>query len=121
MKVYNSELTVLEVLWSAGPLPAKQVSVILQERIGWNKNTTYTVLKKLVEKGLVQRTEPDFQCTALITRKDVQKEALSEMLGKIFHNSRKLVIAELLSEDPLTEQEAQELHQLIEHARRSGE
>lgn len=121
MKVYDSELTVLEVLWRIGTLPAKQISVILQAEIGWNKNTTYTVIKKLVEKGLVKRTEPGFQCTALVTRQDVQKGALSDLLGKLFHNSRKLVIAELLSEESLTEQEVRELHQLIDSARRSDE
>ncbi len=72
--LFDSELKVMEVLWREGTLPAKRVVEILGEEIGWNKNTTYTVLKKCVEKGYLRRDEPDFQCTPLITREEACQE-----------------------------------------------
>ena len=50
IKLFDSELKVMEVLWKEGDLPAGQIAKILKEEIGWNRNTTYTVIKKCVEK-----------------------------------------------------------------------
>ena len=55
MKLFDSERKVMEVLWDEGPVPARRVVEVLSQRIGWNKNTTYTVIKKCVEKGAIQR------------------------------------------------------------------
>ena len=56
MKLFDSELKVMEVLWRLGDQTAKQISGILKEEIGWNVNTTYTVIKKCIAKGAVQRS-----------------------------------------------------------------
>ena len=45
--LFESEAKLMEILWERGPLPAKEVSLIAADTIGWNKNTTYTILKKL--------------------------------------------------------------------------
>ena len=54
-KLYDSELKVMEVLWKEGDDSAKHISEILNAEIGWNKNTTYTVIKKCVAKGAIER------------------------------------------------------------------
>ena len=46
-KLFDSEIKVMEIIWQNQPISAKQVSVIASETIGWNKNTTYTIIKKL--------------------------------------------------------------------------
>ena len=51
MKLFDSELKVMEVLWEQGDKPAREIVDVLSERIGWNKNTTYTVIKKCIEKA----------------------------------------------------------------------
>ena len=53
MKLFDSELKVMEILWKEGDLSAGQLAKVLKERIGWNRNTTYTVIKKCVEKGAI--------------------------------------------------------------------
>ena len=68
IKLFDSELKVMEVLWDRGDLTAKELAGILGEEIGWNVNTTYTVIKKCVAKGAIQRTEPRFHCHPLVTR-----------------------------------------------------
>ena len=67
MKLFDSELKVMEVLWKEGDLTAGQMAKLLREQIGWNRNTTYTVIKKLIEKGAVERYEPNFTCRAVVT------------------------------------------------------
>ena len=51
-KLFDSELKVMEVLWREGSMTAGNIAAILAEEIGWNRNTTYTVIKKCVEKIL---------------------------------------------------------------------
>ena len=52
MKFYDSELKVMDLLWKKGELSAKQIADALNQSIGWNNNTSYTVIKKLVDKGV---------------------------------------------------------------------
>ena len=59
MKLFDSELKVMDVLWRLGDRTAKEISSILGEETGWNVNTTYTVIKKCVAKGAVRRSEPN--------------------------------------------------------------
>ena len=51
-KLFESEAKVMEIIWVKAPISAKDISLIAAETIGWNKNTTYTVIKKLEAKGL---------------------------------------------------------------------
>ncbi len=53
MKLFDSELKVMEVLWEQGTKSARDIVDVLSQRIGWNKNTTYTVIKKCIEKEAV--------------------------------------------------------------------
>ncbi|MDR2771725.1 MAG: BlaI/MecI/CopY family transcriptional regulator, partial [Clostridiales Family XIII bacterium] len=53
VKLFDSELKVMDVLWQEGDLTAKGIAKILAGRIGWNKNTTYTVIKKCIDKGAI--------------------------------------------------------------------
>ena len=70
-KLYDSELKIMEILWREGETTAKEIAAELAKSVGWSKTTTYTVLKKCVEKGAVQRQDPGFHCTALISRQPV--------------------------------------------------
>ena len=58
MKLFASEQKVMEVLWRKGDLHAGRIAEILNDEIGWNRNTTYTVIKKCIEKGAIERQEP---------------------------------------------------------------
>ncbi len=88
MKLYDSELNVMEVLWDKGELRASEVVKELGERIGWNRNTTYTVIKKCVEKGAIKRIEPKFICHPMVTREAAQEYALRELLNRLFQGDK---------------------------------
>ena len=72
-KLYDSERKVMEVLWDGGDMSAKELSQRLQAQVGWSKSTTYTILKKCIDKQILARTDPGFLCHALVSREEVQE------------------------------------------------
>ena len=56
MKLFDSELKVMGVLWNEGDVPAKHIAEQLTGELGWNKNTTYTLIKRCIKKGAIERT-----------------------------------------------------------------
>ncbi len=112
--LFDSEAKVMEILWDRGTISAKEVSLIAAETIGWNKNTTYTVLKKLEAKGFLRREDPGFRCTALISRNQVQRAEAASLVRKVFGGSRKALFSALLEEEPLSDEELQALRELID-------
>ena len=113
-KLFDSEAKVMEILWREGPLPAKEISLIAADSIGWNKNTTYTVIKKLEAKGFIRRDEPGFVCTPLISEKDIRKNETSSLLTRFFGGSRKALFSALIEDEELSDSEVEELKNLID-------
>ena len=113
-KLFDSEAKVMEILWEKGSVSAKEVSLIAAQRIGWNKNTTYTVIKKLEAKGFLRREDPGFICTPLVTQSQIQKSEATSLVKKVFGGSRKALFSALLEDEPLTEEEISQLRRLIE-------
>ena len=62
LRLHAGELNVMELLWSNKSLAAKDIASIIKEYIGWEKNTTYTVIKRLIDKGVVKRQDPGYIC-----------------------------------------------------------
>ena len=114
MKLFDSELKVMEVLWRQGDRTAKEISAVLKAEIGWNVNTTYTVIKKCVAKGAVLRSEPNFLCHARITKAEVQAAETEELIGRLFDGSPDLLFASLLSSQKLTREQLNRLRQMID-------
>ena len=113
-KLFDSEAKVMEIIWANSPISAKEISLIAADTIGWNKNTTYTVIKKLEAKGFVKREDPGFICTPLVSRSQVQKVEAASLVKKIFGGSRQALFSALLEDEPLTDSEIQELRRLID-------
>ncbi len=112
VKLFDSELKVMDVLWKEGDKTAKQISEILKEKIGWNVNTTYTVIKKCVSKGAIRRTEPNFMCHALILKEQVQEAETNELIDKIFDGSADKLFASLLGRKKLTSRQIAKLKKI---------
>lgn len=113
-KLFDSEAKVMEIIWANSPISAKQISLIAADTIGWNKNTTYTVIKKLEAKGFIRREDPGFICTPLVSKKQIQKTEATTLVKKVFGGSRQALFSALLTDEPLTESEIQELRKLID-------
>ena len=119
VKLFDSELKVMDVLWKEGEMTAKQISDLLKKEIGWNMNTTYTavsytVIKKCISKGAIERSEPNFMCRPLIAREAVQAAETEELLGKLFDGCPDLLFASLLSSRNLSDEQIDRLKRMVE-------
>lgn len=113
IKLFDGELKVMSVLWKEGDMPAKQLSDILKETTGWNMNTTYTVIKKCIAKGAIERREPKFVCHALISKDEVQAAETEELLHKLFDSSPDLLFASLLGHQKLSKAQIDNLRRMV--------
>ena len=114
-KLFDSEAKVMKIIWEKNPISAKEISLIAAETIGWNKNTTYTVIKKLEAKGFIQREDPGFLCIPLVSQNQMQKLEATSLVKKVFGGSRKALFSSLLEDEPLSEEEINELRKLIDN------
>lgn len=114
MKLFDSELKVMDVLWRLGDRTAKEISAILGKETGWNVNTTYTVIKKCVVKGAVERSEPNFLCHALVSKEEIRRAETEELIGKLFDGSPDLLFASLLSSHKLSPEQIARLRELVD-------
>ena len=112
-KLFDSEAKVMEIIWQKSPISAKEISLIAAETIGWNKNTTYTIIKKLEAKGFIRRDDPGFICTALVSQGQMQKVEVASLVKKVFGGSRKALFSALLEDEPLSDEEIDTLRKLI--------
>ncbi|MCM1182701.1 MAG: BlaI/MecI/CopY family transcriptional regulator [Roseburia sp.] len=117
MKLFDSELKVMEVLWEYGEKSAREIVDVLSERIGWNKNTTYTVIKKCIEKGAIAREEPGFLCKPLISRDEVAQSETEQLIDKMFGGSSELFFSSFLKNQGISEADAARLYQMIKEVK----
>lgn len=114
IKLFDSELKVMDILWKEGIVPAKYVADRLTQELGWNKNTTYTLIKRCIKKGAIERTEPNFMCHALIAKEDVQETETNELINKIYDGSVDKLFAVLLGRKKLSTEQIEKLKQIVD-------
>lgn len=113
-KLFDSELKVMNVLWRDGDVPAKHIADILNRELGWNKNTTYTLIKRCMKKGAIERTEPNFMCHALIPKEKVQEAETDELIDKVYDGSADKLFAALLGRKKLSAEQIESLKRIVE-------
>ena len=117
VKLYDSELKIMEYLWqcanAAQRVTAKDIAAEMARTVGWSKTTTYTVLKKCVEKGAVARHEPGFVCTPLVSMEQVQEYETRELINKMYQGSADLLVASLIGQQKLSGGEIMRLKALV--------
>ena len=109
VKVLLSLIVAAALAFAVTPLVKR-----LAQRVGWNKNTTYTVIKKCIDKGAIERREPNFICHATITKQQAQKEEADTLVEKVFGGSAELLFASILSDRSLSKEELARLKALVE-------
>ena len=112
IKLFDSELKVMDVLWREGDSTAKNISNVLKEEVGWNMNTTYTLIKRCIKKGAIERSEPNFMCHALIPKEEVQEAETKELVNKIYDGSVDKLFAALLGRKKLSAEQIEKLRQI---------
>ena len=113
-RLVDSELKIMAVLWREGDCTAKHISDILKEETGWNINTTYTLIKRCIKKGAIERSEPNFRCHPLVTKEEVQEFETNELVDKIYDGSVDKLFASLLGRKSLTGKQIEKLKQIVD-------
>ena len=114
VKLFDSELKVMDVLWREGDKTAKYIAEVLKGEVGWNKNTTYTLIKRCMNKGAIERSEPNFMCHALIPKEEVQEAETEELINKVYDGSADKLFAALLGRKNLSAEQINRLKQPVE-------
>lgn len=81
-KIYEKEYQLCLILWENEPMTASELASLSYEKLGWARTTTYTVIDRLSEKGVLKKE--GFVLTTLLTREEVQDERMEELLHKTF-------------------------------------
>ena len=114
VQLFDSELKVMDVLWREGPCTAKHVCELLKDEVGWNVNTTRTIIKRCIEKGAIERTEPHFMCSAIIPKEEVQQAQADELINKVFDGSASGLVSALLNHQKLSREEIDKLKRIVD-------
>ncbi len=113
IRLHEGELNVMELLWSNKALAAKDIAKIIKEYIGWEKNTTYTVIKRLIDKGAIIREDPGFICRANVTKRQIQDIETQALLNQLYNGSVSNFITAYLAEQKLSGADIAELKKII--------
>ncbi|MHB1042839.1 MAG: BlaI/MecI/CopY family transcriptional regulator [Eubacteriales bacterium] len=113
-KLYDAEYKFANIIWDNEPINSTELVRLCADKLEWKKSTTYTVLKKLCERGILQNS--DTIVTALVKREDVQRYESNAVVEKAFDGSLPKFLTAFLGERKITEQEAEELKGIIEEA-----
>ena len=113
MKLFDSELKIMDVLWKRGDTPAKEIAALLKADTGWNVNTTYTLIKRCIAKDAIERREPHFLCHALVSKSQVQQEETRELVDKVFDGATENLFASLLRREQLSAAQIERLKQIV--------
>ena len=113
VKLFDSELKVMNVLWREGDCTAKYIAGILNREIGWNKNTTYTLIKRCMKTGAIERSEPNFMCRALIGKEEVQEAETKDLVNRLYDGSVDKLFAALLGGKELSGEQILRLKEIV--------
>lgn len=111
-KIFESEYRFCLILWEHEPVKSTELARLCKEQLGWSKTTTYTVIKRLSERGVVQNENTIV--TALISKEEAQLSELDELVEKKFEGSLPAFIAAFARRQALSDAEIEEIRRIIE-------
>ena len=111
-KVFESEYRFCLILWEHEPVKSTELVKLCEQELGWKKATTYTVIKRLSERGVIK--SEDAVVTSLVSKQEVQKAEMEEMVEKTFEGSLPAFVAAFASHAKLNEEDAKKLLKMID-------
>lgn len=111
-KLCESEYRFATVVWDNEPVKSRELVKLCQESLGWKKSTTYTVLKKLCDRGVLKNQNTIV--TALIKKEQIQRYESQQFIDRAFDGSLPQFITAFMGDEKMTETQAEELKRLID-------
>ncbi|MEG6520558.1 BlaI/MecI/CopY family transcriptional regulator [Desulfotomaculum sp. 1211_IL3151] len=114
IKIFDAEYRFMCIVWEKEPINSTELVKLCQSKFGWKKSTTYSVIKRLSERGVLKNEKA--VVTALVKRIQVQKYESEQILEKAFDNSLPCFVAAFLQDKKLTRDEAEQIRKMIQEA-----
>ena len=111
-KIFESEYRFCLILWRNEPINSTKLAKLCKEELGWSRTTTYTVIKRLSDRGVVKNENATV--TALVSKEEVQLSQMEEMMEKTFEGSLPAFLAAFARRQALSQEEEEEIRRIIE-------
>ena len=111
-KIFESEYRFCLILWEHEPIKSTDLAKLCKEKLDWSKTTTYTVIKRLSERGVIQNENTIV--TSRISKEEAQQRELEELMDKKFEGSLPAFIAAFGKRQALSDAEIEEIRKIIE-------
>ncbi|MBQ3090098.1 MAG: BlaI/MecI/CopY family transcriptional regulator [Oscillospiraceae bacterium] len=115
-KIYESEYRFCLILWEYEPVTAAELARLCQDRLGWKRTTTYTVIKRLGQRGVLKNDSGTI--TSLISKDAAQELEIDELLEKKFEGSLPAFVAAFTRRQKLSDRDLDEVQRMIDRIRR---
>lgn len=117
-KIHESEYRFCLIMWENEPVTAVQLVKLCRERLGWKRTTTYTVIKRLSERGVLKNDAGTI--VSLVSKDDAQLYEINELVEKKFDGSLPAFIAAFTKRQDVSADELDEIQQMIDRIRQGG-
>ena len=111
-KIFESEYRFCLILWEHEPVKSTRLAELCREKLNWSKATTYTVIRRLAERGVLKNENA--VVTSLVSKEDAQLEELEELVDKTFEGSLPAFIAAFSRSKKLRQEDVEQLKSLID-------
>ena len=111
-KIYESEYRFCLILWENEPINSTKLVVLCKDQLGWSKATTYTVIRRLSERGVLKNENA--VVSSILTKEQVQQAEMEDMMNKTFEGSIPAFIAAFSKSKKLSKTEVDQLQALID-------
>ena len=112
-KIFESEYRFCLILWEHEPVNSTKLVQLCKEQLGWSKATTYTVIRRLAERGVLKNENA--VVTAVVSKEQAQEAELEELMEKTFEGSVPAFIAAFSRSRKLSREDAEQLRELIDN------
>jgi len=113
-KIFESEYRFLTILWENEPVTSPKLVELCNKGLGWKKSTTYTVIKKLIDKGVV-KSENTIVST-LVTKEEVDRQESEELVNRTSNGNIPAFLAAFLKDRKLSKSDVERIRQIIDEA-----
>ena len=117
-KIHESEYRFCLIMWEQEPVSSVELVKLCQEKLGWKRTTTYTVIKRLAERGVLENN--DGIITSVVSKDDAQAGEIDELVEKKFEGSLPAFVAAFTKRQKLSEDDLDEIQSMIDRIRKGG-
>ena|SRR3712207_3109917 len=119
IKIFDSEYRLMNIIWENNNIKSSELVKLAKEELGWKKSTTYTVIRRLCDRGIIKNENTIV--SFLVNREEVMRAETEEHIDKLYEGSLKLFFTTFLKREKLSKDEISELRKIVEENERREE